>query len=339
MKNQINVLVTAVGGPTAIGILKCLKGEKNIRLVGTDSQNYTAGNVFCDKLYCVPRIYNIEEYKNKIVQIIEAEDIDIIFPTLQDEISIYHELQKKLKAVIALPTSKYFEALINKEKLYKLLESGSSKKYVPVYFTFQNSGKLKQIVDNSFKTDDYICVKGVQGHGSIGFALLTNRDNYLRAVKQGKNKIYNIADYYDLSSNEKRIVMEYLDGIEYSVDVFLHQGDVVVAIPRKRSRVSNGIVIEGMVEFNQEIIDAAINVSKNVATDGFLNLQFIGSNHGYKLTDLNARFCGSQIMSYGAGVNFPYLFIQYNLLNQYIPVSPKWNTRMVRYWESCFFND
>lgn len=336
---KINVLITAVGGPTALGILKCLKDIDDLCLVGTDSQKHTAGGMFCDKFYCISRISNLEEYKKEIAEIVQNEEIDIIFPTLQDEILIYQEFKNELQVEVALPLSDNFEVLIDKEKLYKYLKTTCLSKYIPKYYVFETNDELQQIVKQHFSDEQYICVKGVQGHGGLGFATLTNKANYLKAISEGKTKILNIEDYYEVKSNNKRMVMEYLSGIEYSVDVLVHDGEVVVAIPRRRNRVSNGIVIDGIVENNQEIIDMASKVAKAIAYNGFINLQFINSNEGFKLTDVNARFCGSQVMSFGAGVNFPYLYIKYNLLKDYVNVSPRWNTRMVRYWESCFFND
>lgn len=336
---RINVLITAVGGPTGLGILKCLQNIDNIRLIGADIKINNAGYSFCEKIYCVPRITDIENYKREIVKIIETEKIDVIFPTLQDEISIYQEFRKQIKSEVALPISDNLEILVDKVKLYEFLENTKLEAIIPKYFAFQYNNELKELVDKNFSKEKYVCVKDVQGHGGLGVAILTNRENFLKAIKSGNNKIFNFTDYFDVNSDNKRMVMEYLNGQEYSVDVLLHHGEVIVTVPRKRKRVSNGVVIEGTVEFNEEIINLAKAVAKIIARNGFINLQFINSAKGYKLTDVNARFCGSQVMSYGAGVNFPHLFIQYNLLNDHVSVSPKWNTEMIRYWESSFFND
>lgn len=336
---KLNVLVTAVGGPTALGVLKCLKDIANIRLVGTDIYPYTAGHLLCQTVRRVSPVSEAEKYKTDIVEIIKEENIDVVFPTLQDEIPIYLGLREKITANVALPTSEHYEALLDKEKLYCFLSERDLNKYIPKYFGFQDNTELKQIVSHAFFGERYICVKKAQGHGGIGFIVLTNRENYLQALKTGKTKICNIDDYYDIESSDRRIVMEYLDGTEYSVDVLIHNGKVLAVIPRKRNRVSNGVVIDGTVEFNQEIMDAASEIATQLIGSGFINLQFINSHNGYKLTDVNARFCGSQIMSYGAGVNLPYLYIQCNILKETVHVSPRWNTRMIRYWESCFFYD
>jgi carbamoyl-phosphate synthase large subunit len=290
-------------------------------------------------VYCVPKITDLEDYTNSILEIVESEEIDIIFPTLQDEIIIYRKLASQIKVKVALPSSDNFKILVDKESLYQYLEDSPLTKVVPKYFGFQKNDELEQLVKKYFADQKYVCVKPSQGHGGLGFGILTSRENYLQAIKNGERNIYSITDYCDIDCTDKRILMEYLDGPEYSVDILVSHGEIVVVVPRKRNRVSNGIVIEGQVVFNEELIRISSDVAKTLSRNGFLNLQFIESHQGYKLTDVNARFCGSQVMSLGAGVNFPYLFIQYNLLEQYVSVSPKWGTRMVRYWESCFFYD
>ena len=337
--DEINVLITATGGPTALGILKGLKDINGIRIIGTDIEKENAGAQFCDANYQIARISNTKRYVKDILTIINEENIHVIFPTMQDEITIYQNLKNEVNVKIAIPNSANTRALVDKEELYKYLDKKTAVKYIPEHYVFSTNQELNTIVQNKFYDDESVFVKGVSGHGGLGAVRLTSKEMFLDAIKKGKSKIYALEDYLRVESNERRMVMKYLDGMEYSVDVFAFKGEVITAIPRKRNRVSNGIVIDGSVDNNLEIIKSAKEVTERLLIDGFINMQFIESKDGYKLTDLNARFCGSQIMSFGANVNFPYLYISYNLLNKKIAVNPNWNTRMIRYWESCFFYD
>ena len=52
------------------------------------------------------------------------------------------------------------------------------------------------------------------------------------------------------------ILMEYLPGTEYSVDLFARNAELIVAIPRKRDRVSNGIVIK--VKLKKRLINPGL---------------------------------------------------------------------------------
>ncbi len=337
--SKINVLITATGGPTALGILKCLRDIDGIRIIGTDIEKANAGAQFCDINYQIARIVDETNYIQDILNIIDKEKIHVIFPTMQDEINIYQDLKNKVNIKIAIPDSINSQALVDKEELYKYLEIKGAGKYIPEHYVFNTNQELSKIIQDKFQNDESVFVKGVSGHGGLGAVRLTSKELFLDAIKNGKSKIYATEDYLGVESTEPRMVMKYLDGMEYSVDVFAFKGEVITAIPRKRNRVSNGIVIDGSVDNNLEIIKSAKEVTELLLIDGFINLQFIESKDGYKLTDLNARFCGSQIMSFGANVNFPYLYISYNLLNKKIAVNPNWNTRMIRYWESCFFYD
>lgn len=333
---RINVLITGIGGPTAQGVLRCLRDKKNIYLIGADRRSITSGNQFCDTVYQIPRYTDTDEYRASIKEIVKKEEVEVIFPALHEEIPVYKGLREELSAEIALPKSEVFDALLNKEKTYQYLQENGFRSFIPKYYGFTNTDELKEIVETSFLDEEYIVAKQVEGHGAMGFAILTNRTNYLNAVKNGRPRVLNIEDYYDIDYPERRMVMEYLGGKEYSVDIFLHNGKVITSIPRERTGVSNGIVLDGTVVHNEKLIEVSTEIAECLAYDGFINLQFITTEDGYKLTDVNPRFCGSQVMSLGAGVNFPYLFLQYKVLGEYERVNPRWNTRMLRYREARF---
>lgn len=336
---KINVLVTGIGGPTAQGLLRGFLDKENVFAVGADRRTLTSGNQFCDKTYQIPRFTDEKLYKQAIKQIVEAEKIDVIFPSLHEEIDLFHEFRDELDVLVALPESGHFDVLKDKEKVYTFLSAHDLSQYIPKYVGFSGTQNIHKIVKESFSGDPYVVVKEVTGYGSMGFSIVTNRENYLTALRAGKNKYVNIDDYCDLDSDARRIAMEYLAGKEYSVDVLLHNGKVVVAVPRERTGVSSGIVLDGKVVCNEALIEAATRITEKLASNGFLNLQFFKTDDGYKLTDVNARFCGSQVMSLGAGVNFPYLYLQYNVLQEYVEVQPRWNTRMIRYRDHFFIHE
>lgn len=335
----INVLVTGIGGPTAQGLLRGFQGKDDVYTVGADRRTLTSGNQFCDKTYQIPRFTDEKLYKQAILKIVEEENIDVIFPSLHEEIALYHEFRSELDVLVALPESSNFGVLNDKEKTYEfLLERGLSQ-YIPKYVGFTGTQHIHRILKESFPGEPYVVVKEVTGYGSMGFSIVTNRENYLSALRAGKNKFVNADDYCDLDPSNRRIAMEYLSGKEYSVDVLIHEGKVVTAVPRERTGVSSGIVLDGKVVFNEELIHAATQITEELADNGFLNLQFFKTDDGYKLTDVNARFCGSQVMSLGADVNFPYLYLQYNVLNERPEVRPRWNTRMIRFRDHFFIHE
>lgn len=339
--NEISVLVTGIGGPIAQGVLMGLIEMDNVRIIGADRRELTSGHHFCDHTYTIPRYTNLSEYKKAILHIVEKENIQAVFPGLPPEIDIYDTFRTEIPAPVALPVSEYFKVLENKVSTYHFLEDHSLSEYIPEYYSFKQNDELKQIMEEKFSEETYVVVKPSETYGAIGAATLTDREHYLKAMSQNKKKVMNIEDYYDISSYEgqDRFVMPYIKGLEYSVDIFLHDDEVVVAVPRERTGVSNGIVLEGKVVHNPELIEAASKIAKRMSSAGFMNLQFFETADGYKLTDINPRFAGSQVMSLGAGVNFPEIFLKYEVLNETPEVSPIWDTQMFRYRIPKFYHD
>lgn len=89
----------------------------------------------------------------------------------------------------------------------------------------------------------------------------------------------------------------------------------------------------------QGLIQASEDITESLVEGGFINIQFMKSDTGYKLTDINPRFCGSHVMSLGANVNFPPLFIEYLHFGNEVPVEPVWNTRILRFRDQIFVHE
>lgn len=339
MSKKINILISAVGGPTALGILEGLMKSKNIILYGTSLDNNVPRKNEYEKIYTVSKVTEKERYIEEIKTIIATNNIDVFFPTLQDEISLFYNQEDVLQTKIALPKSNNYEALVNKEKLYELLQANNASDYIPNYYFFNDNKELKKIIESDFNNEN-VFIKDASGHGGIGaLKLVSKKEEFLKSIKLNNTNVYYWKDYIKTDIENPRLVMDYLEGEEYSVDIYAKNGNVHVSVPRKRTRVSNGIVIEGSIEKNNQIIKASHKISKILAISGFYNLQFIKSDKSISLIDLNARFCGSQVMSLGANVNFPLLNCE-DYLNNYLPdIEPKWNTKMIRYWESYFYYD
>ena len=340
--DKLTVLVTAVGSPIAHGVLKGLKERDDIHIIGTESRAVTAGNALCDTVYQVPRFKdNVEDYFKTLNDIIEKEHVQALFSCYPPEIDLYEEYKNRLSIPFSLPTSKHYPKLRDKEQAYKWLKDAGLEHVIPTYYAFDTSDELVAIKNKHFKDHSHVIVKDVSGYAASGFAILTDRQHFLKAVQNQKNRVYDINDYIEAVPDTRRIMMEELEAPEYSVDVYVHAGKTVVAVPRDRAGVSSGLVIEGSVVKEDRLIELSTEIAEVFIEDGFINLQFMKEHGEFKLTDINPRFCGSQVMSLGAGVNFPSLFLTYQLTDDRPVPKPIWNTRMYRYRETYFhhFNE
>lgn len=334
---QVTVLVTGIGGPIAQGVLKGLKQLDFCYLIGADRRDVTAGHQFCDETYSIPSLDSPEEYRRSIQQLVKEHEIDAIFPGLHGEMSLYSkEFIEQLGVPVALPKSEVWEILFSKAAIYSYLQQLGITEHLPFYKAFQTNSELKDLLSSDFVDDELVVVKSIDGHGATGFVILASRERYIQAIENGEKAIIARDDYLQTNLSNARIIMKYLPGQEYSVDLYIHNKNVVITIPRERTGVSNGLVLDGQVVYNEKLITASETIASKLISDGFINLQFIQVGDNYELTDINPRFCGSQVMSLGAGVNFPSLFIHYHVLRKSIYPTPKWNVRMLRFRDEIY---
>lgn len=98
------------------------------------------------------------------------------------------------------------------------------------------------------------------------------------------------------------VVMEYLDGQEYSVDV-LSLGGRVVALPRSRDIIRSGISMKNTLHLEPTIVKLVEEFVKNREVEGLFGFQFIVTDVGPMIIESNPRVQGSMVASLLSGVN------------------------------------
>ncbi|MBC7502477.1 MAG: ATP-grasp domain-containing protein, partial [Herminiimonas sp.] len=100
------------------------------------------------------------------------------------------------------------------------------------------------------------------------------------------------------------LVMEFLNGHEYSVDCVGDHGRLICAIPRKKSMV----VGQGQtIDMRDDILESARQLAATYGLNGMFNVQFREGRNGLGLLEINPRMSGGIAMACIAGPNLPYL--------------------------------
>lgn len=337
----MNILITAVSGPTAIGIIKCLNNEGGVNLYGTDIYNSSIGKKWLKDVFVIPQHIHHDKYKQELKKIIIENNIDAIFPTLQEELLLVRDVAEEMNINAAIVQGYDLERLLNKKNIYEDLYKMGFGKFIPEYKVYKDSTKISGLIKKYFNTEKYVCFKRTEGHGGKGFFITAlNKDDYINNLDKGVVFIDDFIDFCDCrNENGEMMISEYVDGEEISVDVLRHNKKNISIVTRVRTRVSTGIVIDGKTEKKDKIIDLASNIVNELDIEGFINMQFISNDNKTILIDLNPRFCGSQVMSLGAGVNFPRMILDIINGEELKPIIPRWNVTTKRYWESIFYDN
>ena len=96
------------------------------------------------------------------------------------------------------------------------------------------------------------------------------------------------------------LLMRYLDGPEFSVDVLAHAGQLAAAVVRRKQ----GSVQH--LEDQPELVESARQITARFGLSGIFNLQFKAESGVAKILELNPRPSGGIGVSMCSGINFPY---------------------------------
>ena len=100
------------------------------------------------------------------------------------------------------------------------------------------------------------------------------------------------------------LLMEYLDGHEYSVDCIGDNGRLICAIPRKKSMIAG---VGQTIDLRDDILQSTRDLAAAYSLNGVFNVQFREGRNGLGLLEINPRMSGGVAMACLAGPNLPYL--------------------------------
>jgi carbamoyl-phosphate synthase large subunit len=133
------------------------------------------------------------------------------------------------------------------------------------------------------------------------------------------------------------VVMEYLPGDEYDVDVLALKGKSLCVIPRRNQSMWYGMSLICTTEPHTEIMMMSEQIVASLGLSYVVSLSFKLDAEGHaKIIEINPRIPGSIISATMAGVNMPYLAVKL-ALGESIEIPPvQWGRQMIRYWEEMF---
>ncbi len=277
---------------------------------GTSTNENALYLSYCDAAFMEPDTYG-EEYVQFCIAFCRTHSIDIFVPRKENVLISKHikqfaELGVK---VLVCPDARLMEMLDDKEATYRLIENHSLlKNYVsiPEYFIVTNAEAFKTTYNRLKEMGHKVCFKPVIGEGGNGFRLIKDQlDTIEELFYKGVSHQITFEHAYTILKQQAvfppLMVLEYLDGTEYSIDCLAYDGELMAAIPRKKGK---GRVRE--LEENQELITLAEKINEALEIPFVYNIQVKYKDGKPKLLEINPRMSGGLHYSCLAGINMPY---------------------------------
>jgi carbamoyl-phosphate synthase large subunit len=345
-KKPTHILITGVGHPIAEATIRSLRQitDAEFYIVGVDVEERGGDFDWVDKHYVVPSATS-QEYVSTVLDICRKEDVHVLIPWSDQEVeavsraaSAFHGLgtatlcgsyesvqrsvdkgkmlQELARTDISIP---WFELASSPEQIEKAAKKvGYPENKVVVKPRRESCGRGLWIVDSEIDL--------IRQHGGPGQRLTLS--TLLFILREAERVGKETPDY---------VVMEFLPGQDYSVDVLADSGEPIFVIPRRRVKTVEGISQVCEIAPNPAVRSMATRIIRELGLHLNVNIQMkYNKVHGGEplVYEVNPRISGTIFANDGAGINLLYYGIQLVLGNR-LP-SPEsvrvQETRMVRNW-------
>lgn len=280
---KIKILFTSVG--RRVELMRAFRAAADrlgisLEIWGADMTDTAPALLFCDRTVRVPRIRDAA-YIPSLVELCEREKIDALIPTIDTDLLILSESKALFEAV----GTRVFISAPDKIRVCR------DKRFTADYF--RSLG-----LESPLPVDDYLkydggypaFIKPKDGSSSIGAHKVEGCEELAAYAKE-------VEDY---------IVQPFVDGVEYTVDVFCDfSGEPVFITPRIRQAVRAGEVLKTKIVNDGKIIDEIKTLVADYKPVGAITVQLIrdcvSGTDNY--IEINPRFGGGAPISMAAGAD------------------------------------
>ena len=344
ISENVKVLVTGCGAPGGPGIVKCLMLDKRLSLVVGDADSNASGRYIGPDFVQLP-LASDPEFEDQILTICKDRNIDIIFPLVTRELSLFsRHLQAFESAGIRVIVSPIegLEIANDKVALYNHLKNNSIE--VPEFRVACNIKELKAaVLDLGYPVRPVVIKPGIS-NGSRGIRILDgNMSPYSLLFNEKPNSLYSTLDDIErvVGSQEipRMLVSEYLPGKELTVDTIVSKGIVKTILIRTRDKMNGGISVAGKFIKNKTVEDYCIKILNTMNVDGPIGIQLKESNDStYKILEINPRIQGTSVAAMGLEINLPLLAV-YEAMKMSVQYASKTSgVGFVRFYDEAYYD-
>jgi carbamoyl-phosphate synthase large subunit len=337
--------MTGAGAPGAPGIIYCLRQEANIQLTVADASEEAAGRWLEDDFVKIPP-GNDPGFIDFVLKICLEKKINLVLPLVTKELLAFSENKERFAAngiQILVSSANAIKISNNKSATHQFLkEKGID---LPSFSVVKTVEEFKKAAQQLGYPEKPFCMKPSVSNGSRGVRIVSeNIDEQDLLFNQKPYQLHigfdHIINILSQKSFPELLVSEYLPGPEFSVDCLANQGKTIIALPRLRKKMVNGISVQGEFVKDEAIISYCKQIIEAIGLHGNIGIQVkYDENNRPLLLEINPRVQGTIVAALGAGVNLPLLAVKQELQ---FPITEEelktdWGTRFLRYWTEVYY--
>lgn len=340
--NKKKVLITSASGLGYPSLVLPLK--KKFFIVGTSSEPESAGFAFVDKKYVISPIQR-DSYVKDLLSVCKKEKVDVIMPVDPRElvkVSLKVKEFEKIGTKVLVSGTDELKAAEDKKNFFIFCKENNIP--FPNFVQVGNFQDFYSAVKKLGYPEKEVCFKPAISSGTRGFRIISSRKETGGFFEsQPGSVVTGFEEICAILKKEPKIpdllVMEFMPGEEYSVDVLAKKGEAQIIIPRTRDRIILGASFAGKTVNEAEIISLSKKIVKGLNLDGVVGIQFRRDKNGTpKVLEVNPRVHGAVVLSFAAGANLVELAIKNILGIKWENPKINWDTKLIRYYDEVYTN-
>ncbi|MBR1862699.1 MAG: ATP-grasp domain-containing protein [Ruminococcus sp.] len=316
---DIVILLSAAGSQTMPGQLRCFRNnkERNIKIVGVDMCEDPTVGFMVDEFYHVPPVSD-EGYIDIILDICKKEKVDVYFPNISAEVTKAAERSDEFKAlgtVVSIADLSAVEVLNNKLRMYETLSAAGIS--VPRFYAVHSLEDFEKGCSELGYPDLPVCLKLTGNSGSRGVRIIdSKRDRYEIFAHEKPNSFFiSYEEMFAILRSAKKLdemmLVEYMPGNEYTVDLLAENGKVLYIAGRENFVSMMSIAQQSVTADDTAAYDISRRTVSLLGYSGNIGFDFMRAADGTPmLMDINPRLTATVSLIAAAGINLPYLRVK-----------------------------
>jgi len=329
MKTKATVLVTAAGGIVSQGIMKSLKLSNMIKnhpvmyeIVTTDINAQAAG-LYRSDIGILVHPPSSSDYVESIIKICKEQNVQAIFVGSDEELlpiaHVKEKIEKETGTIVLINPIDVISTAIDKWKTFEFLKKNN----LPCAESSLPENQEEFIEKFGFP----LVVKPREGHGSLHFYIVNNRDE----IKQAISAIQKVG--------WRPIIQEYLDGenVEFTSGVTINKtGKNIMSSISMRKTLKQGQTYKAFVDDFHDVRKSAEETALKFGCRGSINIQAKMIENMPKIFEINPRFSATCPIRATAGVNEPDIVFRNFVLGEEIKIDTYQKLVCLRYWNEVY---
>lgn len=300
-----NKTFSSVGA--AISLIREADKAGDYKIVCSNTNRYAPAFLASHESAVEPSGLKGQDYLMWCLDFCKTQNIGIFIPG--KEASLISAERRQFKAqgtrVFSAAPQVTLDLLHDKARFYQSVQSNTP----PAAFRVVETAEQFDLAYRELRKSHYkLCIKPSMSVYGLGFSVIDEVRSSAQLLLEGIQYHIGLEDlqrgFQAMKNFRTMLVMEYLDGHEFSVDCIGNNGKLICAIARKKPLTAG----QGqLIDAREDIIESTRQLTAAYGLNGCFNVQFREGKSGLGLLEINPRMSGGIAMACLAGPNLPYL--------------------------------